>query len=104
YPRGSERPKEDLDFYQQVYFHKLGTPTAGDAYVIGKDFPRIAEIGLRTDDRGNTCWSRSEEHTSELQSLAYLVCRLLREKKKQDARSPAPRDQQYRPGQRRQGR
>src|SRR2546425_4161856 len=28
---------------------------------------------------------RSEEHTSELQSLAYLVCRLLLEKKKQDA-------------------
>src|SRR5687767_10415614 len=26
-------------------------------------------------------WSRSEEHTSELQSLAYLVCRLLLEKK-----------------------
>ena len=25
---------------------------------------------------------RSEEHTSELQSLAYLVCRLLLEKKK----------------------
>src|SRR3989441_2143965 len=28
-------------------------------------------------------WNRSEEHTSELQSLAYLVCRLLLEKKKQ---------------------
>src|SRR2546425_5652095 len=27
-------------------------------------------------------WLRSEEHTSELQSLAYLVCRLLLEKKK----------------------
>src|SRR2546425_2647509 len=27
-------------------------------------------------------WHRSEEHTSELQSLAYLVCRLLLEKKK----------------------
>src|SRR6185437_5041414 len=27
-------------------------------------------------------WARSEEHTSELQSLAYLVCRLLLEKKK----------------------
>src|SRR2546425_6351595 len=27
---------------------------------------------------------RSEEHTSELQSLAYLVCRLLLEKKKYD--------------------
>src|SRR2546425_3339934 len=29
---------------------------------------------------------RSEEHTSELQSLAYLVCRLLLEKKKKDSR------------------
>src|SRR2546423_8585732 len=28
------------------------------------------------------CKNRSEEHTSELQSLAYLVCRLLLEKKK----------------------
>src|SRR3989441_9598176 len=27
---------------------------------------------------------RSEEHTSELQSLAYLVCRLLLEKKKKE--------------------
>src|SRR2546423_6382800 len=27
-------------------------------------------------------YERSEEHTSELQSLAYLVCRLLLEKKK----------------------
>src|SRR2546423_13118677 len=30
--------------------------------------------------------SRSEEHTSELQSLAYLVCRLLLEKKKTKTR------------------
>lgn len=52
YPRGNERPKEDLDFYQQVYFHKLGTPTEKDTYVIGKDFPRIAEIQLRTDTKG----------------------------------------------------
>src|SRR5205823_13756098 len=29
-------------------------------------------------------FQRSEEHTSELQSLAYLVCRLLLEKKNQD--------------------
>src|SRR2546425_8236142 len=36
-------------------------------------------------DRGapcRACQDRSEEHTSELQSLAYLVCRLLLEKKK----------------------
>src|SRR2546425_7781066 len=33
---------------------------------------------------------RSEEHTSELQSLAYLVCRLLLEKKKSHAEIPSP--------------
>src|SRR2546425_6702507 len=32
---------------------------------------------------------RSEEHTSELQSLAYLVCRLLLEKKKHTPDSPS---------------
>src|SRR5205823_12325749 len=31
---------------------------------------------------------RSEEHTSELQSLAYLVCRLLLEKKKNTTNTP----------------
>src|SRR2546425_7464519 len=37
---------------------------------------------------GTPSWSddRSEEHTSELQSLAYLVCRLLLEKKKKITR------------------
>src|SRR3989441_5237206 len=38
---------------------------------------REALSGGRTARR-----ARSEEHTSELQSLAYLVCRLLLEKKK----------------------
>src|SRR5262245_62968466 len=32
---------------------------------------------------------RSEEHTSELQSLRHLVCRLLLEKKKNSAHDPA---------------
>ena len=52
YPQGKERPAEDADFYQQVYFHKLGTSPAQDVYMIGKDFPRIAEIQLRTSDDG----------------------------------------------------
>src|SRR6185437_4116065 len=34
---------------------------------------------------------RSEEHTSELQSLAYLVCRLLLEKKNNSRRQPRGR-------------
>ena len=51
YPRGNERPKVDMDFYTQVYFHKLGTPTEADRYEIGKEFPRIAEIQLDMDRR-----------------------------------------------------
>src|SRR2546425_7846558 len=35
---------------------------------------------------------RSEEHTSELQSLAYLVCRLLLEKKNQKGTRPMRRN------------
>lgn len=46
YPRGEERPVEDRDFYQQLYFHALGTPTAEDRYELGRDLPRIAEIQL----------------------------------------------------------
>src|ERR1043166_4487777 len=52
YPRGNDRPKEDMDFFQQVYFHKLGDGTEKDQYAIGKDFPRIAEIKLDTSDDG----------------------------------------------------
>src|SRR2546425_3131351 len=39
------------------------------------------QLRRRTHCAGQTI-DRSEEHTSELQSLAYLVCRLLLEKKK----------------------
>jgi prolyl oligopeptidase len=46
FPRKGEKPDADLNFYQQIYFHKLGTPDSEDTYSIGKDFPRIAEIKL----------------------------------------------------------
>src|SRR2546425_4054297 len=39
---------------------------------------------------GRAARARSEEHTSELQSLAYLVCRLLLEKKKIRQRNARP--------------
>src|SRR3712207_7437924 len=43
----------------------------------------FAALGLGYEDRGaRTDQARSEEHTSELQSRQYLVCRLLLEKKK----------------------
>jgi prolyl oligopeptidase len=52
YPRGSERPPADRDFYQQVWYHALGTPAEKDRYEMGKDLPRIAEIKLAADDSG----------------------------------------------------
>src|SRR5205823_10574916 len=61
-----------------------------DRYAIRSQCSTYRSLGLRSASslyasisRG---WfgggARSEEHTSELQSLAYLVCRLLLEKKK----------------------
>src|SRR3989441_3554768 len=46
---------------------------------------------------------RSEEHTSELQSLAYLVCRLLLEKKKKKRRRALERKMRYRTSRRVEG-
>src|SRR5206468_812028 len=39
YPHAGERPPEDLNFYQQVYFHRLGTPVEQDHYELGKELP-----------------------------------------------------------------
>src|SRR5687767_15673577 len=49
--------------------------------------------GLRAPRRGadGRGKARSEEHTSELQSLAYLVCRLLLEKKKKKTKKNTPK-------------
>src|SRR5687767_15716104 len=53
--------------------------TAVLLYTLGLSMNAIAkQLGVSTPSILN--W-RSEEHTSELQSLAYLVCRLLLEKK-----------------------
>ena len=52
FPRKGERPDADLNFYQQVYFHKVGTSDSEDTYSIGKDFPRIAEVVLETSHDG----------------------------------------------------
>src|SRR2546425_8188316 len=53
----------------------------------GKPSARFRAIAVRAAPRTGSA-QRSEEHTSELQSLAYLVCRLLLEKKKKQARCP----------------
>jgi len=52
YPHDGEKPREDLNFYQQIWFHRLGTPATEDKYELGKEFPRIAEIELDASDDG----------------------------------------------------
>ena len=52
FPRKGEKPDADLNFYQQVYFHKVGTADTDDTYSIGKEFPRIAEIKLEGSHDG----------------------------------------------------
>src|SRR2546423_2545376 len=57
---------------------KLTVRIRGDPYyltVTAQSFKLVRK------GRGEAIELRSEEHTSELQSLAYLVCRLLLEKK-----------------------
>src|SRR5205814_9962731 len=51
--------------------------------------PALPSPSIRAASSTTACWAsvsgtRSEEHTSELQSLRHLVCRLLLEKKKKN--------------------
>ena len=52
YPAAGERPEADRDFYQQLWYHTLGQPLSSDQYVVGKEFPKIAEIAVETADDG----------------------------------------------------
>jgi prolyl oligopeptidase len=45
YP-GPDRPRQEQHFFQQVYFHRIGDDSSKDAYVLGKGFPKVAEIAL----------------------------------------------------------
>src|SRR5438445_9586198 len=58
-------------------------PVRGDVYTLGECIPlEWSGNGANLQSREMHSPNRSEEHTSELQSRQYLVCRLLLEKKK----------------------
>src|SRR5438309_3406319 len=96
-PRSTLFPYTTL-FRSPAYLTRAGTPT-GRRYLPGRrnsaSFPRTpsCRVTIPTCPTGGRCHrkpvastagSRSEEHTSELQSQFHLVCRLLLEKKKEN--------------------
>src|SRR3989441_4810546 len=75
-------PRSTLFPYTTLFrsAHEIKTPLTS-ALTFSRHLTRRFE-DERFRERFQSVVPRSEEHTSELQSLAYLVCRLLLEKKK----------------------
>src|SRR5437899_4226806 len=69
-------------FFNDTATTEIYTLSLHDALPIPRCGSATPARGLRTSSPFRACTSRSEEHTSELQSLRHLVCRLLLEKKK----------------------
>src|SRR3712207_8955337 len=82
------RPPRSTLFPYTTLFRSLGEGGERGLYLVAQSRGRAVEV-LRDDllkpDGAELLARRvrSEEHTSELQSRQYLVCRLLLEKKKQ---------------------
>src|SRR5437879_10559381 len=76
----SQRPPTSTLFpYTTLFRSRVLQPGRGDLVLgHGERLP----VHLRHGVAGAAAAQRSEEHTSELQSPMYLVCRLLLEKKK----------------------
>src|SRR3989441_2786187 len=72
-------PRSTLFPYTTLFRSAPLIMVVDDSLTVRKITSRLLE---REGYRVLTAKDRSEEHTSELQSLAYLVCRLLLEKKK----------------------
>src|SRR3989441_5391848 len=82
-PRSTLFPYTTLFRSRVLPYHAVRREPRGEA---SHARAHLRDPGLRNPARVSRVKGghRSEEHTSELQSLAYLVCRLLLEKKKED--------------------
>src|SRR5438445_7288377 len=75
-------PRSTLFPYTTLF--RSGLPNCTTLYTVLRNGIRTGRDGTRRTCSLGRPWNRrSEEHTSELQSRQYLVCRLLLEKKKQ---------------------
>src|SRR5258706_7406555 len=90
------RPPRSTLFPYTTLFRSIDKPGVGTEIPDEKSPPSpVKRMQLRTIDnllRALQVVDRSEEHTSELQSLTNLVCRLLLEKKKKISHSDLNRD------------
>src|SRR3712207_6967402 len=76
-------PRSTLFPYTTLFRSYTRTPGRSTPTETDPAMPVTATtMAIRTPTAPTTARSRSEEHTSELQSRQYLVCRLLLEKKK----------------------
>src|ERR1035441_10754319 len=75
--------------WQPEHLSRVGTPakvpSARNAWQSSHLAPALSAWTWWLKSTGCCCVLRSEEHTSELQSLRHLVCRLLLEKKKKQS-------------------
>src|SRR2546425_3678134 len=76
------RPPRSTLFPYTTLFRSLITVLARLGIVSARLLARNRKYAILGAFIAGAVLTRSEEHTSELQSLAYLVCRLLLEKKK----------------------
>src|SRR5437762_9114971 len=65
-----------------LYFSEITSCCGISGTCCSVDFAKPAFFAMRSNSANVYASPRSEEHTSELQSPMYLVCRLLLEKKK----------------------
>src|SRR5256886_3281777 len=75
-PAGAPEQQEQLPWLEELPPRKIVAEL--DRYIVGQE---VAKKAVAIAVRNRWRRSRSEEHTSELQSQSNLVCRLLLEKK-----------------------
>src|SRR2546430_11968994 len=92
-------PRSTLFPYTTLFRSRFESPGVGSASLEGvssEDREALVQMSPSESVTGEDELSRSEEHTSELQSQSNLVCRLLLEKKKNKTANMNHTDESHR--------